>query len=379
MLFELSEDQKMTQKLAREFAEKQVASSVAKRDEHSEFSRELFDAMGEMGLTGICFPEQYGGADGDVLSYILAVEELSKVDDGIGITLSATVSLCAWPIFAYGTEEQKQKYLPPLLEGTKMGAFGLTEPNAGTDAASQQTVAVLDGDHYVINGSKIFITNAGEAETYVIFAMTDKSKGVKGISAFIIEKGMPGFTFGKKEHKMGINTSITMELVFQELKVPKENLLGKEGDGFKIAMSTLDGGRIGVAAQALGIAQAALDHAVKYSKERVQFGKPIASNQTIAFMLADMATKVDAARLLVYRAAYLKEKGLPYSKEAAMAKLYASDAAMAVTTDAVQIFGGYGYSREYPVERLMRNAKITQIYEGTNQVQRMVISGALLR
>ncbi|HML32627.1 MULTISPECIES: acyl-CoA dehydrogenase [Sporomusa] len=379
MLFELTEDQKMTQKLVREFAEKQVAPSVAERDEHSEFSRELFDAMGEMGLTGICFPEQYGGADGDVLSYILAVEELSKVDDGIGITLSATVSLCAWPIFAFGTEEQKQKYLTPLLEGSKMGAFGLTEPNAGTDAASQQTVAVLEGDHYVINGSKIFITNAGEAETYVIFAMTDKSKGVKGISAFIIEKDMPGFTFGKKEHKMGINTSITMELVFQELKVPKENLLGKEGDGFKIAMATLDGGRIGVAAQALGIAQAALDHAVKYSKERVQFGKPIASNQAIAFMLADMATKVDAARLLVYRAAYLKDKGLPYSKEAAMAKLYASDAAMAVTTDAVQIFGGYGYSREYPVERLMRNAKITQIYEGTNQVQRMVISGALLR
>ena len=379
MLFELTDDQKMTQKLVREFAAKQVAPSVAERDEHGEFSRELFDAMGEMGLTGICFPEQYGGADGDVLSYILAVEELSKVDDGIGITLSATVSLCAWPIFAYGTEEQKQKYLAPLADGTKMGAFGLTEPNAGTDAASQQTVAVLEGDHYVINGSKIFITNAGEADTYVIFAMTDKSKGVKGISAFIIEKGMPGFTFGKKEHKMGITTSITMELKFQELKIPKENLLGKEGDGFKIAMSTLDGGRIGVAAQALGIAQAALDHAVKYSKERVQFGKPIASNQAIAFMLADMATKVDAARLLVYRAAYLKDQGQPYSKEAAMAKLYASDAAMAVTTDAVQIFGGYGYSREYPVERLMRNAKITQIYEGTNQVQRMVISGAILR
>ncbi|SMC71433.1 acyl-CoA dehydrogenase [Sporomusa malonica] len=379
MLFELTDDQKMTQKLVREFAEKQVAPSVAERDENEVFSRELFDAMGEMGLTGICFPEQYGGADGDVLSYILAVEELSRVDDGIGITLSATVSLCAWPIYAFGNEEQKQKYLAPLLEGTKMGAFGLTEPNAGTDAASQQTVAILEGDHYVLNGSKIFITNAGEAETYVVFAMTDKTKGVKGISAFIIEKGMPGFTFGKKEHKMGINTSITMELVFQDVKVPKENLLSKEGDGFKIAMATLDGGRIGVAAQALGIAQAALDHAVKYSKERVQFGKPIASNQAIAFMLADMSTKVEAARLLVYRAAYLKDKGLPYSKEAAMAKMYASDAAMAVTTDAVQIFGGYGYSREYPVERLMRNAKITQIYEGTNQVQRMVISGALLR
>lgn len=379
MIFELTEDQKMTQKLVREFAEKQVAPSVAERDEAGSFSRELYDAMGEMGFTGICFPEQYGGADGDVLSYILAVEELSRVDDGIGITLSATVSLCAWPIYAFGTEEQKQKYLGPLLEGTKMGAFGLTEPNAGTDAAAQQTIAVLEGDHYVLNGSKIFITNAGEAETYVVFAMTDKAKGVKGISAFIIEKGMPGFTFGKKEHKMGINTSITMELVFQDVKVPKENLLGKEGDGFKIAMATLDGGRIGVAAQALGIAQAALDHAVKYSKERVQFGKPIASNQAIAFMLADMATKVEAARLLVYRAAYLKEKGLPYSKEAAMAKMYASDAAMAVTTDAVQIFGGYGYSREYPVERLMRNAKITQIYEGTNQVQRIVISSAVLR
>ncbi|QDR83249.1 acyl-CoA dehydrogenase [Sporomusa termitida] len=379
MIFELTEDQKMTQKLVREFAEKQVAPSVAERDEAAIFSRELYDALGEMGLTGICFPEQFGGADGDVLSYILAVEELSRVDDGIGITLSATVSLCAWPIYAFGSEEQKQKYLAPLLEGTKLGAFGLTEPNAGTDAAAQQTIAVLEGDNYVLNGSKIFITNAGEAETYVVFAMTDKSKGVKGISAFILEKGMPGFTFGKKEHKMGIHTSMTMELVFQDVKVPKANLLGKEGDGFKIAMATLDGGRIGVAAQALGLAQAALDHAVKYSKERVQFGKPIASNQAIAFMLADMATKVDAARLLVYRAAYLKDKGLPYAKEAAMAKLYASDAAMAVTTDAVQIFGGYGYSREYPVERLMRNAKITQIYEGTNQVQRIVISSAILR
>ncbi len=379
MQFQLTEEQLMMQKMVREFAEKTVAPSVAERDEKSEFSREIFNAMGEMGLTGICFPEKYSGADGDVLSYILAVEELSRVDDGIGITLSATVSLCAWPIFAYGTEEQKLKYLVPLLEGEKLGAFGLTEPNAGTDAASQQTIAVLNGDHYVLNGSKIFITNAGEAETYVIFAMTDKTKGTRGITAFIIEKGMPGFTFGKPEHKMGIHTSLTNELVFQDVKVPKENILGKEGEGFKIAMATLDGGRIGVAAQALGIAQAALYHAVKYSKERVQFGKPIAANQAIAFMLADMSTKVEASRLLVYRAAYLKDKGLPYAKEAAMAKLYASDSAMSVTTDAVQIFGGYGYSREYPVERLMRNAKITQIYEGTNQVQRMVISGSLLR
>lgn len=379
MYFGLTEDQKMIQKMAREFAEKDVAPGVAERDEAQKFDRELADAMGELGLNGICFPEKYGGADGDYLSYILSVEEISKVDDGVGITLSATVSLCAWPIYAYGTEEQKAKYLRPILEGKHMGAFGLTEPNAGTDAAGQQTTAVLDGDHYVINGSKIFITNGGEAETYVVFAMTDKSKGVKGISAFILEKGMPGFTFGKREHKMGIHSSITMELIFQDVKVPKENMLGKEGDGFKIAMTTLDGGRIGVAAQALGIAQGALDHAVKYSKERVQFGKPIAANQAIAFMLADMAAKVDAARLLVYRAAWLKDQGQSYSKEAAMAKLVASDAAMDVTTDAVQIFGGYGYSAEYPVERLMRNAKITQIYEGTNQVQRMVISGALLR
>ncbi|MBP2663828.1 MAG: Acyl-CoA dehydrogenase, short-chain specific [Firmicutes bacterium] len=379
MQFQLTEEQKTMQKLVRDFAEKEVAPGAAERDEKEEFSREIADAMGEMGFAGICFPEKYGGADADVLSYILAVEELSRADAGVGITLSATVSLCAWPIFNFGTEEQKQKYLVPLTEGTKQGAFGLTEPNAGTDAASQQTVAVLDGDNYVINGSKIFITNAGEAEVYVVFAMTDKSKGVKGITAFILEKGMPGFTFGKKEHKMGIHSSMTNELIFQDVKVPKENMLGKEGQGFKIAMATLDGGRIGVAAQALGIAQAALEHAVKYSKERVQFGKSIAANQAIGFMLADMATKVDAARMLVYRAASFKDQGLPYSKEAAMAKMYASDIAMEVSTDAVQIFGGYGYSREYPVERLMRDAKITQIYEGTNQVQRMVISGSLLR
>ncbi|HWR45702.1 acyl-CoA dehydrogenase [Sporomusa sp.] len=379
MQFEFNEEQKMMQKMVREFAEKEVAPGAAERDEKEEFSRELYDAMGDMGLTGICFPEQYGGADGDYLTYIMAVEELSRADDSVGVTLATSVSLCQWPILAYGTEEQKQKYLVPLVEGQKLGAFGLTEPNAGTDAASQQTVAVDNGDHYLLNGSKIFITNGGEAETYVVFAMTDKSKGVKGITAFILEKGMPGFTFGKKEHKLGIRGSITMELIFQDVKVPKENRLGKEGEGFKIAMTTLDGGRIGIAAQALGIAQAALDHSVKYSKERIQFGKPIGSNQAIAFMLADMATKIDAARFLVYRAAYLKDQGQPFAKEAAMAKMYASDIAMAVTIDAVQIFGGYGYSREYPVERLMRNAKITQIYEGTNQVQRIVISSALLR
>lgn len=379
MFFQLNEEQRMIKKMVAEFAEKYVAQGVEERDEEELFDRELTDKMNALGLQGICFPEEYGGAGGDVLSYILAIEELSKVDDGVGITLSASVSLCAWPIFAYGNEEQKQKYLRPLCEGKTLGAFGLTESNAGTDAAAQTTIAVQEGDHYLINGSKLFITNGGEAETYVVFAMTDRSKGTRGISAFIMEKGMPGFTFGKKEHKLGIHSSITMELIFQDVKVPKANLLGKEGEGFKIAMTTLDGGRIGVGTQALGIAQAAFDFAVKYSKERVQFGKPLAVNQAISFMLADMATEIDAARLLLYRAAWMKEQGMPYAKEAAMAKMYASDAAMKITTDAVQIFGGYGYSREYPVERLMRDAKITQIYEGTNQVQRMVIGAAVLK
>jgi alkylation response protein AidB-like acyl-CoA dehydrogenase len=379
MNFQLTEDQALMQKLAREFSEKELAPGIAHRDEADEFPRELYDAMGELGLAGICFPEEYGGVGGDVLTYILAVEQVCRVDDGIGIALSASVSLCAWPIYEFGTEEQKQKYLVPIAEGRHLGAFGLTEANAGTDAASQQTVAIPDGDDYLITGSKMFITNGGEADTYIIFAMTDKSKGTKGITAFILEKGMPGFTFGKKEDKMGIRSSQTMELVFQDVRVPAANMLGKVGQGFKIAMSTLDGGRIGVAAQALGIAQAALEHSIKYSKERVQFGKPICSNQALAFMMADMATKVEASRLLVYQAAYLKDQKKPYSKEAAMAKMFASDSAMDITVDTVQIFGGYGYSKEYPVERLMRNAKICQIYEGTNQVQRMVISGSILR
>lgn len=379
MGFEFTEQQKMMQKMVREFAEKEIAPGAAERDEKEEYSRDIYNALGELGLTGIFFPEEYGGAGGDYISYILASEEIARADDAVAAGYSATVSLCAWPIYKYGTEKQKQKYLVPLVNGSKLGSFCLTEPNAGTDASAQQSAAVLAADHYVLNGSKIFITNGGEAETYVVFAMTDKSKGVKGITAFILEKGMPGFTFGKKEHKMGIRSSQTMELVFQDVKVPLENRLGKEGEGFKIAMSSLDGGRIGVAAQALGIAQAALEYAIKYSKERAQFGNPICKNQAISFMLADMATKLDAARLLTYRAADLKGQGLPCSKEAAMAKMYASDAAMSITTDAVQIFGGYGFIREYPVERLMRNAKITQIYEGTNQVQRMVISGAILR
>ena len=379
MDFALTEDQQMIQQMAKDFAEQKLAPTVVERDEKHIFDRDLVAEMAEAGFNGVCFPEEYGGIGNDYLSYILAVEELSKVDDGMGITLSVNVSLCAGPIFSYGTEEQKQKYLRPIAEGAHIGAFGLTEPSAGTDAASQQTVAVLEGDHYVLNGNKIFITNGGEADTYVVFAMTDKSKGLKGISAFILEKGMEGFTFGKRESKMGGHTSATCELVFQDVKVPKENLLGKEGEGFKIAMTTLDGGRIGVAAQALGIAEAAMEHAIAYSKERQQFGRPISAFQAIAFKIADMAIKIDAARFLVYRAAYLKGAGKPFSKEAAMAKAFASDVAMEVTTEAVQIYGGYGYTTDYPVERLMRNAKITQIYEGTNEVQRIVISGALLR
>ena len=379
MEFKLTDEQLQIQKMVKDFSVQELEPSVHDRDQASKFDRNLYNKMADQGFTGIYFDEKYGGAEMDYTSYILAVEEMSKVDDGMAISLSATVSLCAAPIDEFGTEEQKAKYLTPLAEGSKMGAFGLTEPNAGTDAGGQQTVAVLEGDHYVLNGSKIFITNGSEAEINIIFAMTDKSRGARGITAFIVEKDTPGFSIGAKEDKLGIRTSITTELIFQDCKIPVENRLGKEGEGFKIAMKTLDGGRIGVAAQALGIASAALDHAIRYSKERQQFGKPISAFQAISFMMADMAMKIDAARLLVYRAAWLKQTGQEYGTEAAMAKCFASDVAMEVTTDAIQIFGGYGYSKEYPVERLMRNAKINQIYEGTNQVQRMVISGAILR
>ncbi|WP_312419829.1 acyl-CoA dehydrogenase [Anaerospora hongkongensis] len=379
MEFVLSQEQIDIQKMVKEFAEKSVAPTAAERDEKEYFSREIFDQMGELGLLGIPYPEEYGGVGADFLSYAIAVEEISRVCGSTGIGLSVHTSLCSWPIFQYGTEEQKQKFLRPLAEGTKLGGFGLTEPNAGTDASNGSTIAVRDGDCYIINGTKVFNTNGGEAEIEVIIAATDKAAGLKGMSAFIVEKGTPGFNFGKKEVKMGIRSSVQRELIFENCRIPAANLLGKEGAGFKIAMTTLDGGRIGVAAQSVGLAQGAMEHALKYAKERVQFGKPIASNQSISFMLADMAAKVDAARLLTYRAAYHKSKHLPYAKEAAMAKMFASDAAMSVTTDAVQIFGGYGYSREYPVERFMRDAKITQIYEGTNQAMRMVVSGALLR
>lgn len=379
MNFLLTPEQEDIRKLVQEFAAKKIAPTAAERDEKEFFPRALFNEMGELGFLGLPYPEAYGGGGMDFVAYAIAVEEISRACGSTGIGVSVHVSLCSWPIFKYGNEEQKQKYLKPLAEGTKLGAFGLTEPNAGTDVGAGSTTAVKEGDSYVLNGTKVFNTNGGEAEIEVIFAVTDKAAGMKGMSAFIVEKGTPGLSFGKTEVKMGIRSSVQREVILENVRVPAANLLGKEGDGFKIAMTTLDGGRIGVAAQAVGLAQAALDHSIKYSKERVQFGKPIASQQAVSFMMADMATKVEAARLLTYRAAYNKSNHLPYSKEAAMAKMFASDSAMAVTTDAVQIFGGYGYSREYPVERLMRDAKITQIYEGTNQAQRMVIAGNILR
>jgi alkylation response protein AidB-like acyl-CoA dehydrogenase len=379
MEFRLNEEQEGIRKMVREFAEKSIAPTAAERDEKELFDRSLFDQMGTLGILGIPYPEEYGGVGSEFVSYAIAVEEVSRVCASTGIGLSVHTSLCSWPIFKYGTEEQRQTFLKPLAEGIKLGAFGLTEPNAGTDAAAGSTIAVKDGDCYVLNGTKVFNTNGGEAEIEVIFAATDKAAGPKGMSAFIVEKGTPGLSFGKKEIKMGIRSSVQREVILENCRIPATNLLGKEGEGFKIAMSTLDGGRIGVAAQSVGIAQGALEAAIQYAKQRTQFGKPIASNQAISFMLADMATKVEAARLLTYRAAYHKSQGLPYAKEAAMAKMFASDAAMSVTTDAVQIFGGYGFSREYPVERMMRDAKITQIYEGTNQAQRMIIAGSILR
>lgn len=378
MNFVLTEEQEMTRKMVRDFAENEVKPGAEERDNLEEFSRELFDKMGELGLTGIPWPEEYGGGECDFISYVIAVEELSRVDASAGTTLSAHTSLAGWPVYKYGNEEQKKKYLEPMALGEKLGAYALTEATAGTDAANQRTTAVLDGDSYVLNGNKIFITNGGDAEINIVFAVTDKEKKSKGVSAFIVEKGTPGFTFGKKERKMGLRSSPTLELIFENCRVPKENMLGNEGDGFKIAMSTLDGGRNGIAAQAVGIAQGAMEEAAAYAKSREQFGQPIANFQAISFMLADMATKIEAARLLTYQAAYLESEGLPYGKASAMAKLYASEVAMEVTTNAVQVFGGYGYTRDYPVERFMRDAKITQIYEGTSEVQRLVISRYLL-
>ncbi len=378
MNFQLNEEQEMTRQMVRDFAEKELRPGAEERDDQEKFSRDIFNKMGELGLTGIPFPEEYGGGGCDFISYVIAVEEISRVDASSGTTLSAHTSLAGWPLYKYGSEEQKKKYLEPICLGEKLGAFALTEATAGTDAAAQRTTAVADGDHYVLNGNKIFITNGGEAEICLVFAVTDKEKKAKGISAFIVDGNTPGMSAGKKERKMGLRSSPTVELVFENCRVPKENLLGKEGEGFKIAMSTLDGGRNGIAAQAVGIAQGAMEEAVNYAKSREQFGQPIANFQAVSFMLADMGTKIEAARLLTYQAAYLESNGLPYGKASAMAKLFAAEAAMEITTNAVQIFGGYGYTRDYPVERYMRDAKITQIYEGTSEVQRLVISRHLL-
>ena len=379
MEFGFDQEYKMIQKTYREFSEKEIKPLAAEIDEQERFPKESIKKMADMGMLGIPFPEEYGGEEGDYLMYVLAVEELSKVCASTGVTLSAHTSLGSAPIYDWGTEEQKQKYLVPLASGEMLGAFGLTEPNAGTDASRQRTTAVREGDHYVLNGTKNFITNAGEAGTYVVMAMTDKEKGNHGISAFIVEKDFEGFSIGKHEKKMGIRGSATAELVFKNCIVPAENLLGQEGQGFKIAMHTLDGGRIGIAAQALGIAEGALNEAIAYVKQREQFGQTLASFQNTQFVIADLANQIEAARFLVYRAAWCKDNKLPYSVESAHAKLFAAETAMNVTTKCVQLLGGYGFTRDYPLERMMRDAKITQIYEGTSEVQRMVISRSLLR
>jgi butyryl-CoA dehydrogenase len=374
MDFKFTSDERDILDMLHDFALKEVKPLAAELDEEERFPVETWKKLAEMGMMGIPYPEEYGGAGLSYLTYIAAVEELGRYCGTTSVMLSAHTSLGAWPISEFGTEEQKQKYLVPLASGEKLGAFGLTEPNADTDAAGQRTTAVDMGDHWLINGSKCFITNGSYADIYVVFAMTNKELGNRGISAFIMEKGMPGFTFGTKEKKMGIRGSATYELLFDNVKVPKENLLGEVNKGFKIAMATLDGGRIGIGAQALGIAQGAIDETVEYVKNRKQFGKRIAEFQNTQFELAAMQTKVDAARLLLYRAATAKQNHEPYAHLAAMGKLFASETASDVTRRCVQLFGGYGFTRDYPVERMMRDAKITEIYEGTSEVQKMVIS-----
>ena len=374
-MFNLSEEHIQLQQTFREFAENEVKPLAKELDETERFPTETVQKMAEMGMMGLPIPEELGGSGVDQLGYVLAVEELSKVCATTGIILSAHTSLCCWPIMTFGTEEQKEKYLKPLASGQKLGAFALTEPSAGTDASMQKSTAVLDGDHYILNGNKVFITNAGAADVFIVFAMTDKEQGTRGITAFILERDMPGFTMGKPENKMGLRASSTCELVFDNVRVPVENRLGAEGKGFKIAMATLDGGRIGVGAQAVGIAQGAIDEAVKFTRERIQFGRRISQFQNTQFTLADMQTRTDAARMLVWRAAAAEQEGQPYTHLAAMAKLFASETASYVTNRAVQLCGGYGYTKDYPVERMMRDAKVTEIYEGTSEVQRMVISG----
>ncbi len=375
--FSLTKEQLLQQQLYREFAEKEVKPKAAEMDEAEEFDVSIMDKMAKYGLLSIPFPKEVGGAGASTLSYALCVEELAKVDASTATACSVHTSLCTTLIGTYGTPYQKEKYYNALASGKKYGAFGLTEPNAGSDAAGQQSAAVKEGDHYVLNGSKIFITNAAFSDIFVVFAMTDKSKGTKGISAFILEKGMPGFTVGNDIPRMGIRAASNCELSFENVIIPEENLIGREGEGFKIAMATLDGGRIGVAAIALGIAQGAINETIKYVGERKQFGKTIGSFQNTKFKLAELQAKVDAARLLIWRAACAKDNHEPISTYAAMAKLVCSDVANETTRTCVQLFGGYGYSREYPVERMMRDAKITEIYEGTSEVQKMVISGAM--
>ena len=377
MNFQLTKEQEFVRKMVREFAIKEVEPIAAEIDVEHRFPVETVEKMAKYGLLGVPFPKEYGGAGGDQISYAITVEELSRVCGSTGVICSAHTSLCGWPIYNWGTEEQKRKYLPDVLSGRKLGAFGLTEPNAGTDAAGQQTKAVDMGDHWLINGAKVFITNGGYADLFIVMAMTDKSKGTKGISAFIIEKEDEGFSIGKTEDKMGICASSTTELIMVNCKIPKDRIIGKVGDGFKIAMSTLDGGRIGIASQALGIAQGAFDATVTYMKARKQFGKKLSKMQALQFDIAEMRTRIEASRLLIYKAADMKEKHLPYGPYSAMAKLYAAETAMFVTTKAVQLHGGYGYTKDYPVERMMRDAKITEIYEGTSEVQKIVIAASV--
>jgi acyl-CoA dehydrogenase len=377
MNLRFTEEQEMMRKMVKEFAENEIAPFV-ERMEKGEFPREILKKMAELGLMGITVPEEYGGAGMDFTSYIIAIHEISKVSATVGVILSVHTSVGTNPILYFGTEEQKRKYVPKLASGEYLGAFCLTEPGAGSDAKSLKTKAIRQGDYYILNGSKVFITNGGEADTYIVFARTSPDElGSRGISAFIVEKDTPGFIIGKDEKKMGLHGSRTVQISLEDAKVPAENLLGEEGQGFKIAMANLDVGRIGIAAQSLGIAEAALEHATVYAKERIQFGKPIAEQQGVAFKLADMATAVEAAKLLVYRAAFLRSNGLPCGKEASMAKLFASRAAMENAIEAVQIFGGNGYTEDYPVERLFRDAKICEIYEGTSEIQRLVISKQL--
>ncbi|WP_226669214.1 acyl-CoA dehydrogenase [Metabacillus litoralis] len=378
MNLHFTEEQMMLQKMVREFAKSEIEPFVEKM-EKGIFPRELLNNMAALGLMGIPVPEKYGGAGMDFTAYTIAIHEISKASATLSVILSVHTSVGTYPILAFGNEKQKENYVKKLATGQYLGAFCLTEPSSGSDAASMKTRAVKKGDHYLLNGSKMFITNGGEADTYIVFARTGEGKGSEGISAFIVESGTPGFVIGKDEHKMGLNGSRTVSLMFEDAKVPADNLLGQEGEGFKIAMANLDGGRIGIAAQALGIAEAALEKSISYAKERQQFGKPISTQQGIAFKLADMATKVEAAKLLVYQAAWLKENNLPCGKQAAMAKLLASKTAMEVSTEAIQVYGGYGYTKDYPVERYFRDAKVCEIYEGTSEIQKIVISKHLLK